>query len=188
MDSRFLKRSVLLAAATLVLAAVGTDTSTAAMFSAPTPTDTALAAALALAGAPAGTTVTCVPGLEAQAYGEALGLSGGPVGILLAPPVCGGLLLLQATQTKKDTIARLSNVDVDRLEGIAALATLHEGFHISLHSWDETRVECAAMRLLPTLLDRYLSGVHLERAFTAARQYDQGLPAEYHASTCTGSA
>ena len=144
-----------------------------------------MAAALALAGAPAGTSVACVPGLERTAYGLATAFSGGPVDIELASPVCGGMLLLQASATEQATIRRLNpGLDVTSMEGDAALATLHEATHIALRSTDETVVECRAMSLLPSFLSRYLSAVALRNAEAAANEYDRSMPAPYHVHPC----
>ena len=144
-----------------------------------------MAVALAFAGAPANTTVACVPGLERTAYGLATAFSGGPVDIELASPVCGGLLLLQASATEQAMIRRLNpGLDVARVEGYAALATLHEATHIALRSSDETVVECRSMNLLPSFLARYLIGVALRNAEAAAAEYDRSMPAPYHVHRC----
>lgn len=130
-------------------------------------------AALALAGAPSGTTVTCDPslaymGLTTYGYNT-------PPSIALYPLVCQGI---------KATTARGALSDYQLyLIGLGSMVLLHEASHAS-GIYDETDAQCAAMRLVPRLLARFLSARNARLALAHAREDNRAMPTEYRAHPC----
>jgi hypothetical protein len=139
-----------------------------------------IAAVLALAGAPAGTQVSCGSVPRGEVGWAWWNVS--PPRIILGPVSCGALLYAGATDQERAeirTLNGLSVLDASETEGVGLLVALHEASHAAgLH--DETAAECAAVRLLPVLLDRLgVTGYALWSALDAARGWDYGLPSVY---------
>lgn len=127
--------------------------------------------ALALAGAPSGTTVTCDASI---AY---LGLTtfNSPPAISLEPMVCRGIRVFGKGERSDYQLYMI---------GLSSMVLLHEASHAS-GIVDETAAQCAAMRLVPSLLARYLSQRNVRLALAHAREDDRALPAQYHTYPCS---
>jgi hypothetical protein len=84
----------------------------------------------------------------------------------ISPRVCGGLLLLQASARERERIRAANSLyasDVDEMMALGALTLAHEAQHAA-GILDEGEAQCRAVRLAPSLLGRYLSGIELADA------------------------
>lgn len=128
---------------------------------------------LALAGAPANTSVNCVPSFAPGV--NALGLSG-YTEINLRGEVCLGLLWLGASERERTGLAHSNpGVNWPKTVGTAALVALHEASHVALQNLsDECLVEAHAAPLLPKLLSRWPSALREAQALDVGYRSAQG--------------
>lgn len=145
-------------------------------------------AALSFMGAPASLPVDCNP--QTTAEHGAFGLTWHYLDTDVVthtdynPTVCAGLTYMAASVSERIKIRKLNaDVDFERDEGIALLTVLHESYHAAGHH-DETETECAAMKALPTFVQRYVPVSEQADATGWANGLDKALGPTYHTHPC----
>lgn len=137
-------------------------------------------AVLALAGAPTDTPIVCLASIQGGVYGQVAWTADGPQHIELQNRICLAVRFVAANRQERNQIAaERPSVFMAQVVGVGLLVALHEAEHVALVSFDECKVEKAALRKVPVLLKRFMP-LLWQSALAFARDYDRGLPASYH--------